>query len=78
MYGQFEMITLEEMTSPEMLEDHILYADEWLKMTKEEQIEYRKYCRLHATCKGCIKNLEQMRFAIEHIYFGDTGYYKGC
>lgn len=77
MYGQFEMITLEEMTGLEMLKSHVLPSGEWLKMTKEQQMELRTYCQRNAICKGCAKNLEQMRYAIERLYFGETDYYKG-
>lgn len=70
MYGEFPMIEREELTDLSMLKDHILYSDEYDEMSKEEQEKIYHYCKLHATHKGCRKNLEQIRYAVTRIYFG--------
>ena len=69
-YGEFPMITREEMTDISMLKDHILYSDEIEDMPKEEQEQVYRYCKLHATFRACQANLKQLRYAVTRIYFG--------
>ena len=45
-YGEFPMITREEMTDISMLKDHVLYSDEIEEMPKEEQEQVYRYCKL--------------------------------
>ena len=70
MYGEFPMIGREELTDFSMLKDHVLYSDEIEDMAKEEQEQVYHYCKLHATNRACLKNLEQIRYAVTRIYFG--------
>ena len=69
-YGEFPMITREEMTDISMLKDHILYSDEIEDMPNEEQEQVYRYCKLHATFRACQANLKQLRYAVTRIYFG--------
>lgn len=69
-YGEFPMITREEMTDISMLKDHVLYSDEIEDMPKEEQEQVYRYCKLHATFRACQANLKQLRYAVTRIYFG--------
>lgn len=69
-YGEFPMITREEMTDISMLKDHVLYSDEIEDMPKEEQEQVYRYCKLHATFRACQANLKQLRYAVARIYFG--------
>ena len=63
-YGEFPMITREEMTDISMLKDHVLYSDEI------EEMQVYRYCKLHATFRACQANLKQLRYAVTRIYFG--------
>ena len=69
-YGEFPMITREEISDLSILKDHVLYSDEIEDMTKEEQEQVYKYCKLHATFRACQENLRQIRYAVSKIYFG--------
>lgn len=69
-YGEFELITVGELTSLDLLKDKVLYSDSIEDMSKEQQIEIYRYCKFHATSKACIENLKQIRFAVTKIYFG--------
>lgn len=69
-YGEFELITAEELTSLDDLKEKVLYTDEYEEMPKERQAEIYQYCKLHATHKACLENLKQIRYAVSKIYFG--------
>ena len=67
-YGDFPLITREELTELSMLKDHVLYSDEIEDMPKEEQEKVYGYCKAHGNLKACRENLRQIRYA--KIYFG--------
>lgn len=69
-YGEFELITAEELTNLEMLKGKVLYSDEYEEMPKDRQAEIYRYCKFHTTHKACLENLKQIRYAIAKIYFG--------
>ncbi len=69
-YGEFPMIEREDLTDLSMLKNHVLYSDEYEGMTKEEQEQIYRYCKLHATNHACLENLRQIRYAVARIYFG--------
>ena len=69
-YGEFELITADELTSLDLLKEKVLYSDEIEDMSKERQIEIYRYCKLYATYKACSENLKQIRYAVTKIYFG--------
>lgn len=69
-YGEFELITAEELTSLDVLKEKVLYTDEFEDMPKERQTEIYHYCKLHASHKACRENLNQLRYAVAKIYFG--------
>lgn len=70
MYGEFEMITAEELSSLDLLKCKILYSDEIQEMPKELQERIYRYCKCHATYRACQKNLVQIRYAVTRNYFG--------
>lgn len=69
-HGEFELITAEELTSVDMLQNNVLYSDEVFAMSRERQEEIYKYCKFHATNKACRENLAQIRYAVTKAYFG--------
>ncbi|MEY8313240.1 hypothetical protein AALA61_14960 [Oscillospiraceae bacterium 42-9] len=69
-YGEFPLITIDELTDLEMLKNHVLYSDEYKDMVKTDQEKIYHYCKIHATFRGCIENLRQIQYAITEIYFG--------
>lgn len=69
-YGDFPLITREELTELSMLKDHVLYSDEIEDMPKEEQEKVYGYCKAHGNLKACRENLRQIRYAVAKIYFG--------
>lgn len=71
------MIDMEDLTDLELLKTHRLYSDEFAELPKERQTEIYHYCRTHATWEGCRASLEQIRYAVTRIYFGEAGRYYG-
>lgn len=69
-YGEFPLITRDELTELSMLKDHVLYSDEIEDMPKEEQEKIYHYCKVHGNLRACRENLQQIRYAIATIYFG--------
>lgn len=69
-YGEFPLITREELTELSMLKDHVLYSDEIEDMPKEEQEKVYGYCKAHGNLRACRENLRQIRYAVAKIYFG--------
>lgn len=69
-YGEFPMITREEITDLSVLKDHVLYSDEIEDMTKDEQEQVYHYCKIHGNLRACRENLRQIRYAVAKIYFG--------
>lgn len=72
-YREFDLITADKLTSLDILKEKVLYSDEIEDMSKEQQTEIYRYCKLHATNKACLENLKQIRYAVTKIYFG-TGF----
>lgn len=68
-YGEFDLITADELTSLDLLKEKVLYSDEIEAMSKERQTEIYRYCKLRATNKACLENLKQIRYAVTKIYF---------
>lgn len=64
------LIYMEELTDLELLKSHIIYFDEFVKLTKERQQEIYTYCKCHATNGYCLENLKQIYYAVSKIYFG--------
>lgn len=69
-YGEFPLITREELTDLEMLRDHVLYSDEFREMPKAEQEKVYGFCKVHGNLPACRENLRQIRYAVAKIYFG--------
>lgn len=68
-YGEFELITREQLTDLSVLQNAVLYSDEVEEMPKDEQKRIYTYCRLHACNKACQENLRQIRYAVTKLYF---------
>lgn len=57
---------LEDLNS---LKDHLLDSSEFERLPKKQQAEIYHYCWLHATHPVCLKNIEQIKFAVLRLYF---------
>ena len=53
-----------------LLNDHVMYSDDFAELPKEKQTEVFNYCKLHANNPVIIENLKQIRYAVTKIYFG--------
>lgn len=69
-HGEFPIISWKGVTDLSVLKDCVLQSDEIVVMTKKEQEEVYRYCRLYATYPACLENLRQIRYAVTKIYFG--------
>lgn len=69
-YGEIPMIDMEDLNDLELLKTHRIYSDDFEELPKDRQIEIYLYCKMHATCPGCLASLEQIRYAVTRLYFG--------
>lgn len=69
-YEKIPMIEMADLNDLELLKTHRIYSDEFEKLPEERKLEIYKYCKLHATCSGCLASLEQIRYAVTKLYFG--------
>ena len=69
-YEKIPMIEMADLNDLELLKTHRIYSDEFEKLPEERKLEIYKYCKLHATCPGCLASLEQIRYAVTKLYFG--------
>ena len=69
-YGEIPMIDMEDLTDLELLKTHRIYSDDFAELPEDRKVEIYRYCKLHATHKGCLACLEQIRYAVTRLYFG--------